>query len=320
MSFTFCSYKMSKKVTRVQASKKVADSLESPKAKRPTRRQVGQVDDENDSKSVQNEKFDSTMVDVLPENSIFNSTFTYDKVYDEISDLEFNYPNSQASSQNCLTQIIPQGGKFTYHLDFKVENWEYLSQKPFGIHQIDSSKTLFSIFETSQDHSFFHLIKENMMTDQFKMLSENLIKSLEHFYLPSARNINFLRKYLRLYRKLSVKLFGKTKNARNEFIKVSFNYLKFFRFVIILKLFQAISYIFYYFTENFLTTLLSRTGSNPTLWSFFIFQKRSSTPTAFSSISVATCSIYALNTSILILTPTRHFLVISFLLLSFLKS
>lgn len=230
MRCTFYSYKMSKKETRLQASKKIADSLESPKPKRSTRRQVGH--DETDNNSSKNEKYDSTLVDVIPENSIFNSTFIYDQTYDEMSDLEFNYTSS-ANYQHRLTQIIPQSGKFTYHLDFKVENWECQSQKPLGVHQVDSSKTFISIFETSQDQSFFHLLKENMMTDQFKMLSESLIKSCEHFYLPSARNVNFLRKYLRLYRKLSVHMFGRSMNARSEFLKVSSNYLKFFRYVII---------------------------------------------------------------------------------------
>lgn len=199
---------------------------------RTTRRQINYFDDEGEKKKISAaEKNDSTLSDDQPKDSIFNSSFNYSQSdYDEFIDLEFPCSGA-ATSQNRLTQIIPQEGRFTYHPDFDVKNWKGQTQKLLIIpkNQIESSKTLSSIMDASDDYSFFHLLKENMMTDQFKMISEDLINSHENFYMASARNINFLRVYLRLYRKITLKLFGRSITGKGEFLKVSSNYLKFFR-------------------------------------------------------------------------------------------
>ena len=116
--------------------------------------------------------------------------------FDENGELfsEFDI-SSQRPSQ--LSQIFAQSGQFTYLSYFNVEDYD-----DFGIRTKISKQS--HTHPICRDSSFFHSIKEALLQHQFPVLANTIVESYFYFANYSTVNLDFLRLFLRDYRRISV--------------------------------------------------------------------------------------------------------------------
>lgn len=151
-------------------------------------------EDDGDSVNIENIDFGSnraiSMADASNEDDLLEEYFSYSNFDSSIS--------TQAQSQ--LSQIFAQVGQFTYHPYFSDEEYEDFN----GVSQKETQMRLpFRVLGVCQDGPFFHSLKEILMQRQFQLLSKNITESNYHFIQHSARNVDFLRLFLREYPKLA---------------------------------------------------------------------------------------------------------------------